>query len=135
MAAKMRRNFSGEFAARELGNGTWLLTQSNGVEIFLRGVNALEAMALSAQPLTDLGIEWRDHLALITLKSNGGVASAAASGAWAHEPLPHLYDALPLALFDAKARRFWRRVFWLVRVPGGRRLLKYFAGAGRKRGQ
>jgi hypothetical protein len=135
MAAKMRRNFSGEFAARDLGYGTWRLAQSNGVEIFLRGVDAVEAPAFAAPHLTDLGIEWRDHLALVTLKSNGAVSSAAVAGAWAHEPLPNLYDALPLAQFDAKARRFWRRVFWVVRMPGGRRLLKYFARTGRKRGQ
>jgi hypothetical protein len=49
--------------------------------------------------------------------------------------LPKLYEALPLARFDAKARRFWGRVFWLVRMPGGRSLLKYFAGGGRKRSQ
>ena len=40
-----------------------------------------------------------------------------------HEPLARLYEALPLAELDAKARRFWRRVFRLVRIPGGRYLL------------
>ena len=98
-------------------------------------MNAVDSAALAAPAIADLGIEWRNHLALITLKSNGGVASAAAGSAWAHEPLPHLYEALPLAPFDAKARRFWRRVFWLVRLPGGRRLLKYFARAARKPSQ
>ncbi len=135
MAAKMRRNFSGEFAARDLRSGTWRLAQPNGTGIYLRGVSSLEVPALSAPPLTDVGIEWRDQSALVTFKSNGAVASAAVSGAWAHEPLPKLYEALPLAPFDAKARRFWGRVFWLVRMPGGRRLLKYFARGGRKRGQ
>jgi hypothetical protein len=135
MAAKMRRNFSGEFAARDLGRGTWRLVQPNGAEIFLRGVTPLEAPAFAAPRLSDVGIEWREHSALVTLKSSGGVASAAVGSAWAHEPLPKLYEALPLARFDAKARRFWGRVFWLVRMPGGRRLLKYFAGGGRKRSQ
>ena len=135
MAAKMRRNFSGEFTARDLRSGTWRLAQPNGTEIYLRGVSSLEAPALAAPPLTDVGIEWRDQSALVTFKSTGAVASAAVSGAWAHEPLPKLYEALPLAPFDAKARRFWGRVFWLVRMPGGRRLLKYFARGGRKRGQ
>jgi hypothetical protein len=40
-----------------------------------------------------------------------------------HEPLANLYAALPLATLDANARRFWRRVFTLVRIPGGRHLL------------
>jgi hypothetical protein len=38
-----------------------------------------------------------------------------------------LYEALPLAGFDATARRFWRRVFLLVRLPGGRYLLRLIA--------
>jgi hypothetical protein len=41
-----------------------------------------------------------------------------------HEPLGRMYESLPLAGIDANARRFWRRVFWLVRLPGGRYLLK-----------
>jgi hypothetical protein len=36
-----------------------------------------------------------------------------------------------LADFDARARRFWRRVFVLVRIPGGRRLLGMLARASR----
>jgi hypothetical protein len=41
-----------------------------------------------------------------------------------HEPLQDLYEGLPLASIDADARRFWRRVFRLVRLPGGRYLLR-----------
>ena len=51
----------------------------------------------------------------------------AATSAIVHEPLGHLYESLPLVKFDAKARRFWRRVFRLVRIPGGRYLLKFLA--------
>jgi hypothetical protein len=39
---------------------------------------------------------------------------------------------LPLASIDADARRFWRRVFRLVRIPGGRYLLKVLTRARRR---
>jgi hypothetical protein len=50
-----------------------------------------------------------------------------------HEPLARLYEALPLVTLDAKARRFWRRVFRLVRIPGGRHLLGALARFPRRR--
>jgi hypothetical protein len=56
-----------------------------------------------------------------------------ARSAIVHEPLAHLYDAFPLAGLDAKARRFWRRVFRLVRIPGGRYLLGVLAHRTRDR--
>jgi hypothetical protein len=40
---------------------------------------------------------------------------------------------LPLVSFDDKARRFWRRVFRLVRIPGGRHLLGVLARRNRDR--
>jgi len=48
-----------------------------------------------------------------------------------HEPLTRLYEGLPLASFDPAARRFWRRVFRLVRIPGGRHLLRFIARRSR----
>ena len=36
-------------------------------------------------------------------------------------------DILPLAQFDQKAKRFWGRVFRLMRIPGGRYLLRFLA--------
>jgi hypothetical protein len=44
--------------------------------------------------------------------------------------LGHLYESLPLVSIDADARRFWRRVFRLVRIPGGRFLLKILRPSG-----
>jgi hypothetical protein len=41
-----------------------------------------------------------------------------------------LYESLPLVSIDANARRFWRRVFRLVRIPGGRFLLKLLTRSG-----
>jgi hypothetical protein len=79
----------------------------------------------------DVGIEWHDGRVLMTLLSNGSIASVTASGMFAHEPLPALFDALPLEHYDARARRFWGRIFRLVRLPGGRTLLKFLARRAR----
>jgi len=38
----------------------------------------------------------------------------------------------PLASIDADARRFWHRVFRLVRIPGGRYLLKLLTRSGKR---
>jgi hypothetical protein len=40
-----------------------------------------------------------------------------------HTPKTRLYENLPLASFDRDAQRFWKRVFRLIRIPGGRLLL------------
>jgi hypothetical protein len=58
--------------------------------------------------------------------------SVCAASAIVHEPLERLYESLPLASIDADARRFWRRVFRLVRIPGGRYLLKVLTRARRR---
>jgi hypothetical protein len=42
-----------------------------------------------------------------------------------------LYDSLPLADFDRSAQRFWNRVFRVMRLPGGRFLLRFLARGGR----
>jgi hypothetical protein len=128
MTAKMRRHFSGVFAAADCGKGVWRLSrvQPHLIEIFARGLASNNAPLLAGR-LTDLGIEWRDGRVSLSVTTSGGAAGVDAASVWVHEPCPTLYDSLPLAQFDAPARRFWRRVFFLVRIPGGRRLLKYFA--------
>ncbi len=83
-------------------------------------------------PLVDLGIEWHAEKALLTFMSDERVASVEAASAIVHEPLEHLYERLPLVSIDADARRFWRRVFRLVRIPGGRYLLKALARSRRR---
>jgi hypothetical protein len=75
----------------------------------------------------DLGIEWHDEKVLLTFMSGERVASVEAVSGIVHEPLERLYERLPMVSIDADARRFWRRVFRLVRIPGGRYLLKVLA--------
>jgi|SRR5580698_1954769 hypothetical protein len=134
MSAKMRRNFSGAFLPQGRGNGAWHLSRAAPHEalVLLRDAEPGAANAFGNAPLVDLGIEWRDETALLTFMSGDRVASVKAAAAIVHEPLGRLYESLPLVNIDADARRFWRRVFRLMRFPGGRYLLKLFTRPGRR---
>jgi hypothetical protein len=126
MPRKPRCNFSGAFQAQTLGEGAWQLSRRapHEIVVFLRGAEHGAARAFGATPIVDLGIEWHDRSVLLTFMSGERAASVAAASAIVHEPLAHLYEGLPLANIDADARRFWRRVFGLVRIPGGRCMLR-----------
>jgi hypothetical protein len=134
MSPKMRRNFSGAFMPQDRGNGAWLLTRAapHDMEVFLRDAEHGAARAFGRTPIVDLGIEWHADRALLTFMSGDRVATVEAASAIVHEPLGRLYESLPLVSIDADARRFWRRVFGLVRIPGGRFLLKVLRPAGRR---
>jgi hypothetical protein len=132
MAPNMRRNFAGAFAAHDRGSGTWQLARAapHALSVFLRETERGAARAFGAAPIVELGIEWHENRALLTFMSGDKVASVEAASAIVHEPLQHLYESLPLVSMDANARRFWRRVFRLVRIPGGRFLLKLLTRSG-----
>ncbi len=132
MSPKSRRNYSGAFLPQELGDGVWQLSRPapHEINVFLRGTE--RGAQFGTGPLVDLGIEWHAEKVLVTFMSGERVASVAAASAIVHEPLQHLYERLPLVSIDADARRFWRRVFRLVRIPGGRYLLKALARTRRR---
>jgi hypothetical protein len=133
MNSKMRRNFSGSFTALDCRGGAWQLTRSapHRIDVFLRDAQTSSSRSF-AGTLEDLGIEWQGEKALLTFMCNGRVGAVEAANAIVHEPLARLYQDLPLARIDAKARRFWRRVFALARIPGGRYLLMLLARSGRR---
>jgi|ERR1700722_4156163 hypothetical protein len=135
MTSKLRRHLGGTFAARELGEGNWRLSREEPVpaDVFLRLAHSATAEALRAGSVSDIDIEWRDEAVLLTVTSAERRRSIKARSAIVHEPLGRLYEALPLAEFDAGARRFWLRVFRLVRIPGGRHLLGLLARRSRGR--
>ncbi len=126
MYVKMRRNFSGAFSATDRGNGAWRLDSlgEHEISIFLENTAPGAADAFSAATIQDLDIEWHADSAQLTFASGGKSSTVNSAGVIVHEPLRSLYDDLPLARIDADARRFWRRVFRLVRIPGGRYLLR-----------
>jgi len=129
MQPNMRRKLSGSFTAVDLGCGAWRLTQSEParIEVYLKGAPADAGERLRGAAVSDLEIDWGER----TVSLDFGVASSRqrieTASAIVHEPKPHLYDALPLARFEPEARRFWRRVFRVVQIPGGRHLLGVFA--------
>jgi hypothetical protein len=129
MYAKKRRNLAGQFSARTLGPGAWHLARSEPApaDIFLRGAESGAADALGSPDLKDVDIEWQADTVLLTMTAAERRGSFKAYSAIVHEPLARLYDDLPLVILDEKARRFWRRVFRLVRIPGGRHLLGILA--------
>jgi hypothetical protein len=130
MQGSTRRHFTGTYRGEGLGKGAWRLVSSAlpPVEIFLRG-----AQQEFPQPLSDVQVEWRAHGAVLTGSISGRPVQVDARSAIVHEPLDLLYESLPLAQFDRQAQTFWRRVFWLVRIPGGKRLLGALARLSRKR--
>jgi hypothetical protein len=135
MKPKMRRNLPGTFIARDLGEGAWRLSRGEAapIEVFLRGTESGGAEVLRSPCVRDIDIEWRAETVVLTMTSAEQLRTVKAQSAIVHEPLARLYDALPLASLDAKARRFWRRVFRLVRIPGGRFLLGILAHRTRDR--
>jgi hypothetical protein len=135
MKPNMRRNLPGTFLTRDLGVGAWRLSRSEPapVDVFLRGAEPAAAEAFRSLTLRDIDIEWRAGTVVLTMTSAARRRTIKAQSAIVHEPLLHLYEALPLISLDEKARRFWRRVFRLVRIPGGRYLLGVLARRTRDR--
>lgn len=134
MQVNMRRNLAGTFVARDLGKGAWRLSRREPapIDIILQGADCGAAEVFQPAGVSDVGIEWHADAVVLTVTSAQRRRSVNTQGAIVHEPLAHLYETLPLAVFDPPARRFWRRVFRLVRIPGGRYLLGVLARRTRK---
>jgi hypothetical protein len=129
MRANVRRKFPGTLMTHDLGEGTWRLSRGGPapLDVFLRGADFRAADALRLSGISDVDIEWCAENVVLTITSAGRRNSISVQSAIVHEPLGRLYEALPLVSLDEKARRFWRRVFWLARIPGGRHLLGVLA--------
>ncbi|MEP6885770.1 MAG: hypothetical protein ABJC66_13565 [Gammaproteobacteria bacterium] len=135
MKPNLRRNLSGTFMPRDVNQGAWRLLRSEppAVEVLLRGAESGAVQALRPLIVGDIELEWQGETAAVTMTSAQQRITIKTRSAIVHEPLGALYDVLPLAGFDSKAKRFWRGIFRLVRIPGGRYLLGVLAR--RSRGQ
>jgi hypothetical protein len=114
---------------RNLGQGRWRLSRGEPepVEVLVLGAAAPPAETSPELEVSDIDIEWRADSVWLRFVSEGRFITVQAQGAIVHESLPRLYAALPLARLEEPGRRFWRRVFRLVRIPGGRYLLGVLA--------
>jgi hypothetical protein len=129
----MQKTVSGPFTVRNLGAGSWQLRTQTGIEVQLRGAGAAAPEILQEPGLDALVLEWSTNTVRVTSRGARGARRLASRSAWVHESLPRLYETLPLASFDAGAQRFWRRIFRLMRIPGGRYLLRFIARRGRSK--
>jgi hypothetical protein len=125
----MKKTLPGPFSARNIGAGVWQLETGalSGPEIYLRGTGPDAHELLRDVSITAVGCEWRVDGVKVALTLANGVRYLTVGGAIIHEPRTRLYESLPLASFDSGARRFWKRVFRLMRLPGGRFLLGFIA--------
>jgi hypothetical protein len=130
-----RRSLPGPFSAARLNSGLWQLTAEvpDGARVYLRGAAPEASKLLSITRMTALEFEWRAEAVMVSITGAGGVRHFKSESAFIHTPAARLYDGLPLASFDAHAQRFWKWVFRLIRIPGGR--LALGAIARRRRGR
>lgn len=120
-----RQSLTGPFAATQLNSGLWELRTEvvDGARVYLHRAGPEASKLLADMRITALEFEWRADGVLVTASGAGGVRHFKCDSVIVHEPQTRLYDSLPLASFDAAAQRFWKRVFRLIRIPGGRLLL------------
>ena len=129
----MRCNLPGTFQTRNYKQGRWRLSrhEPESVEVLVLGAVPPTAEDSRTPDVRDIDIEWRTDSVWLRYISDGRSVAVQAQGAIVHEPLPRLYAVLPLARLEEPGRRFWRRVFRLVRIPGGRHLLGVLARRSR----
>ena len=128
----LQRSLIGEFRVKAVNKDCWRIDNlaPPHESLWLRGV---DAGAVPVPALFDrLNVVWRtDGRIDVTLAAGSEALTVGASAALLHEPRERLYDSLPLAPYTIETARFWRRVFRLVRIPGGRLLLSWLARRSR----
>jgi hypothetical protein len=133
MKSRTHLTIVGPFAVQDLGRGAWLLTgpAPAAPEIYLRFDNPPPAQFANASNATTLALVWGHDGADLTLGGASDAKRLEARTAIVHESKQHLYSKLPLADFDPNARRFWTRIFRVMRFPGGRYALRFLARLSR----
>lgn len=130
-----RQTLPGPFSATRLNSDLWQLTAQtpDGARVYLHGAGPEASKLLAGMRITTLEFEWRTDGVMVRVTGAEGVRNFKSDSVLIHTPATRLYDCLPLANFDTDAQRFWRRVFRLIRIPGGRLLLGAIARRRRSR--
>ena len=126
-----RKTWAGVFSCERSSERNWVITSVREPIVEIRLLGADLGARVVSDGVQSVRIDWLSEGATVDLISGSDVFRVHAATVLVHEPLPALYRALPLADFDARARRFWQRVFWLARLPGGRTLLRLLARRAR----
>jgi hypothetical protein len=117
---------SAPFDIEDCGRGLWCLRAHDALQTAVYVSGSLPFSQLSK--CEAFNIEWLEGgSAVLHLGLPAQIVTVPVTSAFAHEPRPDLYGVLPLARLDAVTLRFWRRVFGLVRVPGGQMLLGWLS--------
>ena len=130
MNATTRLRLTAPLDLRRCGDDLWCLRSAAapGPQVYLRGFTPPPTFAAGSA----VTLEWpAGGGALLTVESPAGRVAVRAASAFVHTSREGLYATLPLARFDARGQRFWRRVFLLVRLPGARRILRWVAAKSR----
>ncbi|HWS62539.1 MAG TPA: hypothetical protein VN325_07280 [Steroidobacteraceae bacterium] len=131
-----RQSLPGPFSATRLHSGVWQLTAevADGARVYLHGAGPEASKLLSGMRITALEFEWRTEDVMVRVSGADGVRHFSSDSVFIHTPKTRLYESLPLASFDRDAQRFWKRVFRLIRIPGGRLILGAIARRRGRRG-
>jgi hypothetical protein len=134
MNTRIERTLTGAFRATRLAADTWQFTTgvAGSAEIYLCGVDRDAFAALESSTPSAVTLAWSAAGATVTLISPGASTQFRSRMATIHEARPQLYQGLPLVILDDAAKRFWRRVFLIARIPGGRLLLRWIAQRTRR---
>jgi hypothetical protein len=130
MNTRIERTLTGAFRATHLGADTWQLTTgaAGSAEIYLSGVDS-DAFAVLDGADAECGrrgmVRGRRHrhadLRPARARNSGRARRRSTSRARSSTRGCRSW------FWTLKARRFWRRVFFIARIPGGRRLLRWIA--------
>lgn len=126
MIATTSLRFPAPFDAAQCGGGLWRVRPAEAppVTVWLRG----DGPPADIARCTALTIAWPPGGGLVvTVSGPDGETQVPTTAAFIHEELEGLYTALPLAHPEPGQARFWRRVFRVIRVPGGRFVLAWLA--------
>jgi len=129
-----RKTLSGKFNASRLNERLWRLSRDAGAahagaahagaahaEVYLIGA------AVPDGAIERIEIDWAGDAVDVTLTMQDSTQRIRARAVYIHEPRPDVHDRLPLETFGPRARAFWKRIFLLVRIPGGSALLSRIA--------
>lgn len=122
-------NWNGDFFLEPCSSG-WRLRCADGMSVLLfhAAIDARHA----GRRIERICVQWCENGAAdVELHAGAETLKLHLQDVVAHRPLAGLYAALPLLSYDARSRRFWHRVFWLVRIPGGSALLRFVARRAR----